>query len=693
MSKFKKFLSLTLLSVGGIFGASLLTNFSVAQNFGLTQDNLLVDIFDFRMPNYSIYLHAITEPNTYSIVFSGNGSTSWSMSSMDMIYDQKANLLANNYEKDWYKFKWWSRSESWEVEYLDQSEVKNLTAEHHWIATLYAQREGKVIYIIEYYQENVAWTWYDLVETGNASNFAWTGIILTGNVYTWFRLHTWDEVSIISGWIVPYYYTRNSYSLTLIDGDNVSVITWIKYWATIEIPAVPTKAWYEFVWWSPNLPATMPYNDITVTAVWKEISSWWGGWWGWWWKQTENEHGSSEVNTGDTENNPEDNIPDTWNVIEFEPEWVDAYKWAKWLWMVSAPTIEKANLDELITREQLAKMMVIYMSKVLWKRPVTNKTVKYQDVSPETRWGEMANYIQLAYQYQIMWIHFNGVPLKYFNPSWKVSRAEFATVLSRVLFWDTYNQDWSKYYEKHIKVLAELGILNNTDPTIQEHRWWIILMLKRSLNILAERLNEEKANESSEEIIPEETTDNQTNVIEDNTWNAIKFEPEWVDAYKWSKWLWMISATTIEKADLDGLITREQLAKMMVIYMSKVLWKRPVTNKTAKYRDVSPEKRWKEMANYIQLAYQYQIMWIHANWKPLRYFNPSWKVSRAEFATVLSRVLFWDTYNQDWSKYYEKHIKILEKNGILNNTDPTIKERRWWVMLMLKRSLSILGKQ
>jgi hypothetical protein len=155
----------------------------------------------------------------------------------------------------------------------------------------------------------------------------------------------------------------------------------------------------------------------------------------------------------------------------------------------------------------------------------------------------------------------------------------------------------------------------------------------------------------------------------------------------------MISATTIEKADLDGLITREQLAKMMVIYMSKVLWKRPVTNKTAKYRDVSPEKRWKEMANYIQLAYQYQIMWIHANWKPLRYFNPSWKVSRAEFATVLSRVLFWDTYNQDWSKYYEKHIKILEKNGILNNTDPTIKEHRWWVMLMLKRSLSILGKQ
>ena len=83
-----------------------------------------------------------------------------------------------------------------------------------------------------------------------------------------------------------------------------------------------------------------------------------------------------------------------------------------------------------------------------------------------------------------MWIHYNGTPLRYFDPSWKVSRAEFATVLSRVLFWDKYNQDWSKYYEKHIKAFEEVGILNNTNPSIQEHRWWVMLMLKRSLSIL-----------------------------------------------------------------------------------------------------------------------------------------------------------------------------------------------------------------
>jgi hypothetical protein len=35
--------------------------------------------------------------------------------------------------------------------------------------------------------------------------------------------------------------------------------------------------------------------------------------------------------------------------------------------------------------------------------------------------------------------------------------------------------------------------------------------------MLAERLNEENGNESSEEIIPEETTDDQANIIEGNT--------------------------------------------------------------------------------------------------------------------------------------------------------------------------------
>jgi hypothetical protein len=59
------------------------------------------------------------------------------------------------------------------------------------------------------------------------------------------------------------------------------------------------------------------------------------------------------------------------------------------------------------------------------------------------------------------------------------------------------------------------------------------------------------------------------------------------------------------------------------------------------------------LTGYIQLAYQYQIMGIQADGKPLNKFNPRGKVSRAEFATVLSRVLFGSKYNQDGANYYE----------------------------------------
>ena len=82
-----------------------------------------------------------------------------------------------------------------------------------------------------------------------------------------------------------------------------------------------------------------------------------------------------------------------------------------------------------------------------------------------------------------MWINADGTPLRNFNPDGKVSRAEFVTVLSRVLYWDKYNQDWSKYYEKHMQALLEAEILSDTNPNIQELRWRIILMLYRSQNI------------------------------------------------------------------------------------------------------------------------------------------------------------------------------------------------------------------
>jgi len=79
-----------------------------------------------------------------------------------------------------------------------------------------------------------------------------------------------------------------------------------------------------------------------------------------------------------------------------------------------------------------------------------------------------------------MGIDANGNALEKFNPHALVSRAEFGTVLSRVLFGAKYNQDGEKWYEKHLNALKEAKVLNNTTPTLQELRGWVMLMMMRT---------------------------------------------------------------------------------------------------------------------------------------------------------------------------------------------------------------------
>ena len=166
MFRGKKFFNLITLSIIGLVGASVLTYFSFAQNYDeLIESNLINRILHFVMPKHDVWLYAVTEPNTYTIHFDGNWSTSWNMNNMSMTYDQETNLIANNFIKDWWSFVWWARSKTWAVEYSDQEEVINLTTEDWGVVTLYAQRETEISYTIEYCQEKLEWPWCDVVET------------------------------------------------------------------------------------------------------------------------------------------------------------------------------------------------------------------------------------------------------------------------------------------------------------------------------------------------------------------------------------------------------------------------------------------------------------------------------------------------------------------------------------------------
>jgi putative hemolysin len=54
------------------------------------------------------------------------------------------------------------------------------------------------------------------------------------------------------------------------------------------------------------------------------------------------------------------------------------------------------------------------------------------------------------------------------------------------LYGDKYNKAEGNYYEDHIKALKNVGILTNDNPSIEEVRGWVMLMMLRSTNVKAE---------------------------------------------------------------------------------------------------------------------------------------------------------------------------------------------------------------
>jgi hypothetical protein len=78
-----------------------------------------------------------------------------------------------------------------------------------------------------------------------------------------------------------------------------------------------------------------------------------------------------------------------------------------------------------------------------------------------------------------MGVYPDGTPLSNFLPGNYVSRAEFGTILSRMLRGKTYEGTDQEWYQQHLLALQKAGIITNIDPTIQELRAWVFLQLYR----------------------------------------------------------------------------------------------------------------------------------------------------------------------------------------------------------------------
>ena len=194
----------------------------------------------------------------------------------------------------------------------------------------------------------------------------------------------------------------------------------------------------------------------------------------------------------------------------------DAYYWALGKSITTIRPIDNADLDWYITRQQMAKMISNFAINVMKKDPDYSKPCRFMD-NDISEW--LLPYVITSCQLWLMWQWINK-----FNPRSVVTRAEFWTILSRVLWWDKYDK-WKRYtyYEKHLKALQEAKIMKDNIPLQIEVRWFVFIMLMRAANMV----QQEQAKNS----------------VKTNTWFVITWAVQTWDVSTWTIATWSIAGS------------------------------------------------------------------------------------------------------------------------------------------------------
>jgi hypothetical protein len=168
-------------------------------------------------------------------------------------------------------------------------------------------------------------------------------------------------------------------------------------------------------------------------------------------------------------------------------------------------------------------------------------------------------------------------------------------------------------------------------------------------------------------------------------YDTLKFNPNYSDemneAYQYARYYDITTKNTIKDADMYSWLNRIAMAKMLTNYAENVLWVNNYnTGRNCKFVDVSTSLD-KDYDYWVTKACQLWIMWVNM---PDNKFYPNWWVTRKEFVTALSRLLY-NTKDGTY-QYYTTHMAKLKNEWIITNTNPDLWELRWYVMLMLKRA-------
>ena len=273
-----------------------------------------------------------------------------------------------------------------------------------------------------------------------------------------------------------------------------------------------TKNWYTFSWWTDgtniytnrqsvkNL-TTISGNIIILTAQ-RTKDKQTGGYSGGGWMKKDNcpngdlspsyYDGTCEGdNTQDSSADKSASEWQTWSQeilspsdSSFTKEQKDAYTFAFKNGITTMNTIDKAKMDRYIKRGHLAKMVVNYVTNVLWREiqsDIPASCLSFNDEATVRESEEIKDYAIKSCTLWLMWIRMKN---NEFLPNDYVTRAEFGAVISRVLWWDKYNLVHTKEkprYTDHLNALKDEWIMTKIDnPKMLEKRWYVMIMLMRS---------------------------------------------------------------------------------------------------------------------------------------------------------------------------------------------------------------------
>ena len=222
-----------------------------------------------------ITLYPVWTANQYTVTLDSNGAGAVTPSTVTATYDQSLNNLPVP-KRLRYVFSGWYDSQIGGKQYVNADGNSTAKYDKTENCTLYAQWSDAPLCTVTFDPNGGTLTGAATSsEQQNAPIAQPADPTRTGYTFAgWYQdadcTQPWDFDDWVTGDMTLYAGWRaNSYTITFdtAGGSAIDPITQ-DYGTTINAPAAPTKTGYTFTGWEPELPATMPAENITVAAQW-----------------------------------------------------------------------------------------------------------------------------------------------------------------------------------------------------------------------------------------------------------------------------------------------------------------------------------------------------------------------------------------------------------------------------------------